>query len=148
MTDSRPDPESPIPPGITVSQRFSISLPQGATAYPIAVATWERLKRDILRITPAKHLYESAGWVCAGVAITTFLAMFMPSAVSAYTKVISWAVIFCFGVLAIALLALDSQQRENVSKSAKIVVDEMCETEKMFTEARDVGRPTGKSAEF
>jgi hypothetical protein len=117
---------------VEVSQRYSVAQPQGVRAYPIAVATWERLKRDIQRIAPPLQFFQPAGWLCAGAAVSLAISIFVPTGLSAIGRVITWAALVCLVILAVAFLIVDSRQRKTVSKSAEIVVEEMCETEKMF----------------
>lgn len=129
--ERHPEAANPIE-SVEVSQRYSVAQPQGVRAYPIAVATWERLKRDIRRIAPPLQFFQPAGWLCLGAAISLVISIFVPTGTPSTGKVIAWAAFVCLVILAVAFLILDSRQRKTVSKSAEIVVEEMCETEKMF----------------
>ena len=126
--------KKPQTDGIEVSQRFSIATPRPATAYPIPVEDWERLKRDILRLPAPSAWLQNAGWVFIGLALGLLCPMFVAHDLSFKSNTISWILIAGFVALGLAFLFLDSRHTRDLHKTTEILTFEMIQTEKKFTE--------------
>lgn len=134
MEEPRPAEARVNPNGISVSREYSISLPLKEFAYPIPATSWERLKRDIAGVDPPKNWFQSAGWAFIGTATTALLTILGRSDWSLRSNIVSWCAVVLFGVLAGTMFLNDRLQRQDIAKSTKTIVDEMCETQRMFAE--------------
>jgi hypothetical protein len=123
---------------IKVSQDYSIPQPRPRAAYFIPVMEWERLKRTISKIAPPKNWFQVAGSLCAGAAIAAAIGLMESDAPSLHFREVAWIVLVVGSVLAAALFLLDHQQRADIKRSTKGVIDEMKELEKTYADQSDV----------
>jgi hypothetical protein len=140
-----PEPnEAPQPNqgNFTVSAEYSMPQPPRRRACFMPFTEWERIIRAMKKIAPPEKAFHSAGWLFAGMTITSFLGMWIKGDFSLHTNVVSWGAVICFGVLALALLRLDRLQRQDIAQSVTSVVEEMQELEKIYfpSEDADAGR--------
>jgi len=119
---------------ITFSRDYSVALPRGERAYMIPASEWERLKRMVSRIVPAKEWFLVAASICIGIFVSAVFALIGFSAswnsVPMWAKAIASSAAVCALVLSIGLFYLDTQQRGDIKESTNEVTSEMEEIEK------------------
>jgi len=126
---------------VSFTREFSAFLPGGVTAFVIPATEWNRVKRMIARITPAKTWFVVAGSICAGVgisAVSCLIGFASAKDVPTWAKAVSWGSLCTGVVLCIGLFYLDSQQRSDISYSTKEVLKEMEQLESHPTEPENV----------
>lgn len=119
------------------SQEYSVAVPRAEHAYLVPVSDWERLKRAICKIVPTKNWFQAGAWLCTGISATSLIGVWQADSPSFHFKVVAWSVATSGAVLAVALFKLDTQQRQDVTQSAKSVTDEMLELEKSYAARAD-----------
>src|SRR5690242_478846 len=82
----------------TVSQQLVIESPEPSKALAISHHEWATLKNKVELFRKKRYFVDSCGWkdvgmVFLGVALTTFVSLWLPGYSSFYAKAIAWAVI-------------------------------------------------------
>ena len=133
---------------ITFTRDFSVALPRGEQAYMIAVSEWNRVKRMVERIVPAKNWFVVAGSICAGVffsAVFCLIGFAASNDVPVWARSVGWSAAICALVLSASLFYLDSQQRADIRESTDDVTQEMERIEKScLSEPDERAAPEGQ----
>jgi hypothetical protein len=113
---------------ITFTRDYSVGLPRGETAYMIPATEWNRIKKMIKRLVPAKDWFVVAGSVCAGVffsAVFCLIGFAASNNVPVWAKAVAWSASVCALLLGACFFYLDTQQRSNLKESTNDVTLEM-----------------------
>jgi hypothetical protein len=110
------------------TQDYAVYKFKQQSAYPIQESDWNRLKRQIKDITPHTRIYQILSSVFFGIfasAIFALIAFQTAKDLSTWVVPTTWAILCLSLFLGIVLLILDGQQKQIISVSISVVLNEM-----------------------
>jgi hypothetical protein len=125
---TRPETIEPKEPKLTFTQEYAVVYPRCETAYMIPASGWERIKRDVKRIVPAKNWFVIGGSICAGVFVSAVFCIIGLAASTnppVWAKYTAWSASIVSLVLCVSLFYLESQQRGDLRQSTSDVIADM-----------------------
>jgi hypothetical protein len=134
------------PSKVKFTQDYLVRTPRERAFYPIPESDWERLKRMIRSVVPARRLFQNLGSAAAGIfgsAVLALVAVYSTPNLPAWVKPTTLAIGATSFILGIAFYVLDSVQRHIIQSSTDDVIREMETIEKNYSEDEvDLGQLT------
>ncbi len=119
---------------IKVSREYSVEVPKDEGAYLVVKSDWNRIKRMVSGIVPAKDWFEVSGSICIGIAVAAIFSLIGFSAskdVPSWAVFVDWCALVCGVILAAALFCLRGEQKVYATHRAIDITQEMDRIEEL-----------------
>lgn len=121
----------------TVSQQLVIESPEPCRGLPVTHYEWTTLKTKIECFRKKKSFLDSCGWkdigmVFLGIALATFISLWLPGYSSFYFKAIAWVVIIISLLLWLCFMFFQYQLDKKDDEKNTITADGILEIMNMI----------------
>lgn len=113
---------------VRFTQDYVVRTPRESAIYPISEADWERLKRIVRGIVPARRVFQNLGSAALGIfgsGVLALVAFYSTPNLPAWVVPATWAITGASLVLGSGFYVLDSLQRDLLMTSTDDVIEEM-----------------------
>jgi hypothetical protein len=123
------------PKGVKFSPDYVVYTPRNQGVYPIPETEWNRLKKRIGAIVPARRLFQNGGAMLMSVsasAVLSLLGFQTATALAPWVIPSTWAILISSFLLGGAFFLLDRFQQDTIQSSVMEVLDEIRQIEENY----------------